>query len=75
MSNNRQLSLWMLRGFLDSEEHVGQEKVPVSTVFVYHPLQKLLTGLVKPLHKAVSLEVVDGCPQVLYLQQPAQINH
>lgn len=37
----------------------------------YHLSQDPLEGLVKPLHKAVSLGVVDGCPQVLYLQQPA----
>lgn len=51
----------MFGGLSDDEEHVGQEEVPVPIIIIYHPSQHPLEGLIKPLHQAISLRMVDGC--------------
>lgn len=60
---------------MDGKKHIGKEEAPVSAIFIYHSVEHLLQCLVKSLHQAIGLGVVDRGLEVFYLQQLAQITH
>lgn len=49
-----------LGGLSVGKEHLGQEEVPLSAIFIYHPSQHPLDHLIESLHQAVCLRVVNG---------------
>ncbi len=61
--------------FADPKEDVGDHKVPVTLVLRDHPSQHLLQRLIKAFDQSVGLGVVDGGPQLLHPQQPAEVSH
>ncbi len=58
-----------------TKEDVWQHLVPVSPVVRCHSSQHLLEGLVEAFDESVRLRVVYGRPQLLYLQQLAEVSH
>ncbi len=67
-----------LGNFADPEKDIGDpgdHKVPVTLVLRDHPTQHLFQSLVKSFDQSFCLGVVDGGPQLLHPQQPAEVSH
>ncbi len=64
-----------LGNFADPEEDVGDHEVPVALVLRDHPSQHLLQSLIEAFDQSVGLGMVDGGPQLLHPQQPAEVSH
>lgn len=55
---------------MDDKEDIGKEEVRVPSSLVYNLMQHPFQSLIQPLHKLISLRVVDRRSQMFDLHHP-----